>query len=66
MRLVTGPARFWRYLTKPIGGTYRERYEAMSPAEKEQARWRSMKLNGFFLAFADLKRRPGPRPKRRP
>jgi hypothetical protein len=50
-----------RYLAYPPGGTYRERYAAMSEAQKAQARWRSMKLNGFFLTFADMKPKRGKR-----
>jgi hypothetical protein len=55
---MRSPARLIRYLARPLGGTYKERYEAMSPAEKEDARWRKTKLNGFFLTFADMKQRP--------
>jgi hypothetical protein len=60
-KLVTAPARFVRYLAGTSEGGYRERYRAMSPAEKEAARWQSIKRNGFFLTFADMKRT---RPKR--
>jgi hypothetical protein len=61
------PVRLWRYLTQPSGASYRERYEAMSEEQKAQERWRSMKLNGVFLAFADMKPRRGKRtPSREP
>jgi hypothetical protein len=35
--------------------SYREKYDAMSPVEKEAARWQSMKRNGLFLTFVNLK-----------
>jgi hypothetical protein len=53
----SGPARLFRYLTYPPGGTFSERYEAMSEQEKAQERRRSAKRNGFFLAFVDMKAR---------
>jgi hypothetical protein len=59
-RNATAPARLWRYLVVPPGGTCRERYDAMPPAEKERERWQSMRRNGL-LAFVNLKA-----PKREP
>lgn len=53
----SAPGHLLRYLTRPLGGTFRERYEAMPDEQKAQERWRSVKRNGFFLAFADLKPR---------
>ncbi|HST32054.1 MAG TPA: hypothetical protein VLJ80_00915 [Solirubrobacteraceae bacterium] len=52
---MRSPAQLWRYLLAASGGSYRERYARMSPAEKEVERWRSMKRNGLFLAFVDMK-----------
>jgi len=58
IRALTAPARLFRYLTQPPAGGYQARYDAMSPEHKEQERRRSMKRNGLFLAFANLKRPP--------
>ena len=58
----SAPARFWRYLAYPPGAAFRERYEAMSENEKARERWRSMKRNGWFLAFVDMKPRRGKQP----
>jgi hypothetical protein len=58
IRALKAPARAWRYLTRPPAGGYHARYEAMSPEQKEQARWQSTKRNGLFLAFVNLKRAP--------
>jgi hypothetical protein len=58
--ILGAPARLWRCLLAP-GKSYRERYAAMSDEEKAQERWRSMKRNGVFLTFADLKERRGKR-----
>jgi hypothetical protein len=54
-RLVTAPARLWRYLAVPPGGAYRERYEAMSDDEKAERQARSARRNGFVFAFVPLK-----------
>jgi hypothetical protein len=60
-RLLSAPARLWRYLVTPRGGTYEQRYNAMPPAEQEQERWRSVRRNGLFLTFVNMKP-----PKRKP
>jgi hypothetical protein len=60
-KLLAATTRLARYLAGGPGGSYRERYRAMSPAKKEAARWQSIRRNGFFLTFADMKRT---RPKR--
>lgn len=54
-RILSAPARLWRYLAIPPGGTYGQRYNAMAPAEKEQERWQSLCRNGLFLTFVNLK-----------
>lgn len=48
---LPGPARLVRYLVGPADRRYRVKYDAMSPEAKETARWRSMKLDGFYRAF---------------
>lgn len=60
-RIVSAPARLWRYLAVPPGGTFQQRYDALEPAEKERERWQSMRRNGLFLTFVNI--RP---PKRKP
>jgi hypothetical protein len=50
-RILSTPARLWRYLVVPPGGTYEQRYNAMTAAEQEQQRWQSPRRNGFFLTF---------------
>jgi hypothetical protein len=52
--------RFWRYLVRPPNDDARERFEAMTPEEKEQRRWQSVRRQGLFLTFVDMKP-PGPK-----
>jgi hypothetical protein len=50
-------------MVQASGGSYPQRYDAMPPAEKEAERWQSLKRNGLFLTFVNVKPR---RSSRRP
>jgi hypothetical protein len=53
-RIFSAPIRFFQYLDRP-GQELKARHEAMTPAEKEAWRADSLKRNGLFLAFVNLK-----------
>jgi hypothetical protein len=60
-RVLSAPIRFWRYIAAHPGGSYEQRFNAMTPAEQEQERARSLKRSGLFLAFVNMrpsKRKP--------
>jgi hypothetical protein len=54
-RIINAPLRFFRYINEP-GLKAKAQRERMSPAEREQWRIDSLKRNGLFLAFVNLKR----------
>ncbi len=54
-RIISAPVRFFRYIDEP-GRKAKAQIDAKSPAEKEAWRANSLKRNGLFLAFVNLKR----------
>jgi hypothetical protein len=52
--IISAPLRFYRYINEP-GLKAKAQREAMSPAEREQWRIDSLRRNGFFGMFANLK-----------
>jgi hypothetical protein len=61
LRIISAPVRFWRYLIRPPNDDARKRFEAMTPQEKEQRRWQSVRRQGLFLTFVDMKPRGKPK-----
>lgn len=59
-QIISAPLRLFRYVTRPSAALKAQR-EKMSTDEREQWQIDSLKRNGLFLAFANLKRPEGHR-----